>query len=265
MKQIKKTFLFRSIMILGTLLGAHSAFAATAADTCKTGQQLPNLVPNLLKGVDATGSSFDVTKVTKNDTVCIDVPVALVHGNKIVWDIDTPVTTDGSPMDKVGVVSAALRHMYMMAWANWGFVNNYNKMHKDDDGFVPLKHEDYHIYGVIHGSAVKWALSDAWWQAQTDRDGDQLYPNGNPVKDWIEKLKNTAAFTHVDIQLETCGVTLYGGGYKHNNAEDDVYPGIKVNQGAFGRFQALHQAGYQLMQEGWVDNDNAYLIKSANN
>jgi len=46
-------------------------------------------------------------------------------------------------------------------------------------------------------------------------------------------------------------------------SSNDVYPGIKVNQGAFGRFQALHQQGYQLVQEGWVDNDSEYLVSGA--
>jgi hypothetical protein len=39
---------------------------------------------------------------------------------------------------------------------------------------------------------------------------------------------------------------------------DDVYPGILVNQGAFGRMSALHQDGYAIVSEGWVDNDKRH-------
>ncbi|MEJ2450630.1 MAG: hypothetical protein P8047_08150, partial [Gammaproteobacteria bacterium] len=112
-----------------------------------------------------------------------------------------------------------------------------------------------HIYGVIHGTALHWALNDAWWEAQVDDEGNQLYPNGNPEGVWIKKLQDFAAKTGLDIHLEVCGVTLMGNGLTNAN----VYPGILVNGGAFGRFAVLHNEGFLVIQEGWIDNDSMYV------
>jgi len=243
----RKHKLLKTVMVLGTLLSAHSAFADCT--------NYPTLVANIIEGINQG------TGPTTNDTVCVDVPVLLTGGNKIFWNMDTPVTTDGRAFDAPNITPAGLRHMWMMALANAGFVNKFNSTHPDGPQLDPA---NYHIYGVLHGTAVKWALSDAWWQKQVDKDGNQLYPAGNPVGPWIRKVLAMKA-KGLDIQLEVCGVTLYGGHYQHNATEDDVFPGIKVNQGAFGRFQALHQQGFEGIKEGWIDNDSAYLVKGANN
>jgi intracellular sulfur oxidation DsrE/DsrF family protein len=106
----------------------------------------------------------------------------------------------------------------------------------------------------MHGTALSWALSDAWWQKQVDDDGNQLYPNGNPYKDWIEKLfaLNNAG---VNIQLEVCGVTLSGAGLTNADVYSSANGKIYVNQGAIGRLIDLQQKGYTYIQEGWVDYD----------
>jgi len=229
MNKKQKLSLLKAVTLVGVLFGANNAFAC---------QYLP-LVQNIIAG-DPTG----------NTTVCVDIANApgLVTGNKIVWNIDTEVTTDGLPTS----APAGLRHMWMMSMANAALIKA--------KGLDP---KSFHIYAVIHGSAVHWALSDAWWQAQVDQDGNQLYPNGNPVKAWIEKLYAVKAKTGIDIQLEVCGVTLYGAGLTSN----DVYVStngvdrVKVNQGAFGRFEGLHKAGYLVIQEGWEDNDSMYKLK----
>ncbi|MEJ2440574.1 MAG: hypothetical protein P8Z72_13050, partial [Gammaproteobacteria bacterium] len=140
------------------LLGAKSAFALTLnqyADGC----HYDTLVPNIINK-------------TENTTVCVDIPnkELAAGGNKIVWDIDTPVTTDGLP----NTTPAGFRHMWMMANAMEAMVKKvYATKGVDISGKI-------HIYGVIHGTALHWALNDAWWEAQVDDEGNQLYPNGNP-------------------------------------------------------------------------------------
>jgi intracellular sulfur oxidation DsrE/DsrF family protein len=243
--------LIRAVTLVATILIPTYSLADEGNSTeCPHGNYLP-LVPNLLQ---VEGLVPDGAYPKTNTTVCVDIPVALTKGGKVVWDIDTPVTTDGKP----DTTPAGIRHMWMMAIANDAFVGKYNSSHSSDD---QLDISNYHIYGVIHGSAVSWALSDTWWKKQVDRLGNHPYPHGNPIGSWIDKIKATAKNTGVDMQLEVCGVALMGKGLSSN----EVYPGIKVNQGAFGRFQALHQQGYQLVQEGWVDNDSEYLVNGADN
>ena len=229
-------YLVKAFVLSFMLLGAHSAFALTLnqVSPCEYDQ----LVPNIING-------------TTNTTVCVDVPnkELAVGGNKIVWDIDTPVTTDGLP----NTTPSSLRHMWMMANAMEAMVKKfYATKGVDISGKI-------HIYGVIHGTALDWALNDAWWEAQVDDDGNQLYPNGNPEGVWIKKLQDFAAATGLDIHLEVCGVTLMGAGLTNAN----VYPGILVNGGAFGRFAVLHNEGFLVIQEGWIDNDSMYIKKPA--
>ena len=220
MNKKNKQYLFKALLLLGVLFGANNVFAA---DGCK---YLP-LVPNIIAG-DPTG----------NTTVCVDIPNPLFNGNKTVWDMDLPVTTDGLP----NTTPAGLRHMWMMSVANNAFATKNG-----------LDKSNFKIYGVIHGTALSWALNDAWWESQVDEDGNQLYPNGNPEGAWIQKVL-AMKDKGLDVQLEVCGVTLMGAGL----SSDDVYPGILVNQGAFGRFQVLHQQGFMVIQEGWIDNDKRH-------
>jgi len=224
---------------MGVLFGAHNAFACSylpLANGLAAGWQ--NLI-------DGTATSF---APTPNTTVCVDVANNLTK-NFFVFDIDTPVTKDGT----VNGVPSAFNHMWLMGSANLAFIKKQLSLGNDVSA-------NFSIKGIIHGSALKWALNDAWWQKQVDRYGNQLYPNGNPNKVWFDKL-NWLKAHGMDIQLETCAVTLSGAGLTH----DDVYPGILVNQGAFGRMSSLHQQGYGVVSEGWVDNDKAYLMKDANN
>jgi len=231
MNNKNKSFLFKAILLFGTLLGAHSAFADTLTLNQVSPCIYPALVPNIING-------------TTNSTVCVDVPnnELAQKGNSIVWDIDTPVTTDGLP----NTTPAGFRHMYMMANAMNAMVTKILANNPASD----IKSK-IHIYGVIHGTALHWALNDDWWKAQLDDDGNQLYPNGNPEGAWIKKLQDFAKTTGLDIHLEVCGVTLMGAGLTNAN----VYPGILVNGGAFGRFAVLHNEGFLVIQEGWIDAD----------
>ncbi|MEJ2397749.1 MAG: hypothetical protein P8Z67_05715, partial [Gammaproteobacteria bacterium] len=150
-KRIKT--LAKVFMLPLMLLGAKSAFALTLNQV--TPCEYDTLVPNIING-------------TTNTSVCVDIPNKALakQGNKIVWDIDTPVTTDGLP----NTTPAGFRHMFMMANAMEYMVQQVKeKTGNDISGNI-------HIYGVIHGTALHWALNDAWWEAQVDDEGNQLYP-----------------------------------------------------------------------------------------
>jgi len=223
--------LIKATILVGTLLGS-----AYASADCS---YLP-LANGLAAGWDKMIAGTETTfKPNPNTTVCVDIANNL-QKNFFVFDIDTPVTKDGT----VNGTPSAFNHMYLMASANLAYIKNVAKNTGNDVS------GSFSIKGIIHGSALKWALSDAWWQKQVDDDGNQLYPNGNPNKAWFDKL-NWLKAHGMDVQLEVCAVTLSGAGLTH----DDVYPGILVNQGAFGRMSSLHQQGYAVVSEGWVDND----------
>lgn len=226
-----------SLLVLGALLCSTSAFADCT---------YPTLASNVTEGIDLYNAGLqDTPAPTKNNTVCVDVPVKL-FANKMVFNIDSPVTSDGTAKG----TPTALKHMWLMGAANIARVKGVTK----HGGTISLS--DFHIKGIIHGSALSWALNDAWWQSQVDDDGNQLYPDGNPNKKWIKKVLGLQS-KGLDIQLEVCAVTLMG---KHLS-DTDVYPGILVNQGAFGRMSALHQDGYAIVSEGWVDNDKRHQSK----
>ena len=233
MNKNNKQTLCKAVFLAGAILGSSNAFADCT---------YPTLASNVTEGIDLYNAGLQATPApTVNTTVCVDVPVQLME-NKMVFDMDTPVTTDGT----TDGTPAGLRHMYMMGAAN---IARAKGVLKNSNGTVNLL-PNFHIKGIIHGTALSWALNDAWWQAQVDEYGNQLYPNGNPNKEWINKLiglKNQG----LDIQLEVCAVTLMGK--KLSNT--DVFPGILVNQGAFGRMSALSQEGYAIVSEGWIDND----------
>jgi intracellular sulfur oxidation DsrE/DsrF family protein len=232
-----KSLLVKGAIFAGVLLGSSYATA-----DCN---YLP-LANGLAAGWDKIIAGTETTfKPNPNATVCVDIANGLTQ-NFFVFDIDTPVTKDGT----VNGTPSALNHMYLMGSANLAYIKNVLKNSGNDVS------SDFSIKGIIHGSALKWALNDAWWEAQVDDDGNQLYPDGNPNKAWFDKL-NWLKAHGMDIQLEVCAVTLSGAGLTH----DDVYPGILVNQGAFGRISALAQKGYTVVPEGWVDNDSMYELK----
>ena len=245
MNKNNKQYIVGAVFLTGALLGSTSAFAAE-------GCTYETLVSNVIEGIDQfnAGLKADPTP-TANTTVCVDEPVRLMKSH-MLYNLDTPVTTDGTATG----TPAGLRHMWMLGMANIARAKGVLKASKGTTNLLP----NFHIRGILHGSALSWALSDAWWQKQVDEDGIQLYPDGNPNKAWIEKViglkDQSVASEHLDIQLEVCGVTLMGKGLSN----DDVYPGIRVNQGAFGRISALEQEGYTTVQEGWIDNDSMYEL-----
>jgi len=247
MNKKQKLSLLKAVMVVGVLFGANNAFACS---------YLP--------------LASDIAKGTKNTTICVDVPNFLTS-NHFVYNIDTPVTADGIPVTSGGT-PLAFKHMWLMGSANIAFLKTHG--HDNGDGtvtdpLIPLASPDpafpagvpqMSIIGIIHGSALKWALSDAWWQAQTDAMGHQLYPNGNPNKAWFAKIQGMAA-KGLDIKLEVCAVTLEGAGLTSDDVYVDPNTGwrIPVNQGAFGRMSHLHQVGgYAIVSEGWEDNDRAH-------
>jgi len=216
-----KSYLAKAAILLAALSG--SAYA-----DCPAGTTLAPLASDIANG-------------TRNTTICVDVLNKLTS-NDFVYNIDTPVTKDGIPAT-AGGTPLAFKHMWLMGSANVAFIKKQAAAGNDVSS-------DFSIIGIIHGSALKWALNDAWWEAQVDDDGNQLYPNGNPNKAWFNKLAALKA-KGLDIHLEVCGVTLEGAGL----TRDNVYPGILVNQGAFGRMSTLHREGYAIVSEGWEDND----------
>lgn len=236
MHHYKKSYL-RAITIAGAMLGSSYAFADCT---------YPTLASNVTEGIELynAGLKADPTP-TKNTTVCVDVPVQLMK-NKMVYNMDVPATKDGTANGSPN----GLRHMWLMGSANIARAKGV----KNKTGLDILP--ELHIKGIIHGSALSWALNDEWWQSQVDEHGNQLYPEGNPNKESIDKVLALQS-KGLDIQLEVCAVSLMGKGL----SDTDVYPGILVNQGAFGRMSALSQEGYVIVSEGWVDNDKKHKGK----
>jgi len=227
-----KKYYLSAVIFVGAILGSTYA---SAADGCKNLPLANGLAAGWQKMIDGATSFMP----NPNTTVCVDIPNGLAQ-NYFVFNIDTPVTSDGT----ANGTPSALKHMWLMSSANLAFI----KKQKADNNIDVS--DSFSIKGIIHGSALKGAWNDDWWMAQVDEDGNQLYPNGNPNKAWFDKL-NWLKAHGMDVQLEVCAVTLSGAGLTHN----DVYPGILVNQGAFGRISKLHQTGYSVVAEGWVDND----------
>ncbi len=155
-----------------------------------------------------------------NASVCVDVPVALKKV-KVVFNLDHDARdAAGNPI--------GMRHMLMLA----GVVKA-----RIAAGLVDPN--DVSIIGAFHGSAAPWVLSDAWWNKKNNNEA------GNPFAPMLNQLL-AMKDQGVNLQLEECGVTMRGNGW--TNA--DVYPGVKVNQGAVGRIFALQQKKYAYIQPG---------------
>lgn len=159
----------------------------------------------------------------KNTSVCVDIPVQ-VKKAKIVFNMDTQAV-DGKG------VSNGLKHMMMM-----GNVMKAQIKH----GMIKAK--DVSIIGIMHGSALVWATKKVPEQ-------DKKLINA------IFKLKKEG----VNIQLETCAVTMNGAGltkkdlYTYDdkgNPDPKALGRIYVNQGAFGRELYLQNHGYAYVEEG---------------
>lgn len=221
--------LFKLILCAGMALGSSSVFAA---DGCV---YLP-LVTNIIEGQQQTPPV-----PTANTVVCVDIPVRQNY-ERALFNIDSLTTRDGTTMG----TPVALRHMYMLGVANMA------RAKSTPDEIAKLG--DFHIKGVIHGKSLTWALSDQWWIDNVPG------ATGNPHKEWLNKINGLRA-KGLDIQLEVCGVTMYGKGL----TQADLYPGILVNQGAVGRILYLqNQEDYAYIQSGYIDNDSASLIKGDN-
>lgn len=229
----KNTVLLKTVLLSSSLVLSSSAAAQCFVP--------PKLVADIING-------------TTNTQVCVDVPVAM-NNEKVVFNLDIPVTTDGS----ANGTPAGLRHLWMLATAN---VARIQKFQLDPSQFT--------IIGVMHGKAATWALSNEWWIDNVPG------ATGNPYAPWLEKILAMKA-ANINIQLEICGVTMRGknwsniigstwvdaNGVTHTHTYSDVYPGILVNQGAIGRIIDLQQKGYAYYQEGYVDNDSLYELKDA--
>jgi intracellular sulfur oxidation DsrE/DsrF family protein len=157
-----------------------------------------------------------------NHTICVNVPVGL-PSQKMVFNIDSQITTDGTS----GGHPVALEHMYKLGNANLARIKSSN-----------LVKGAFHIKGVIHGTAISWALSDKWWIDHVPG------AKGNPNKEWLNKIADLQS-KGMDIQLEACADTMASKGL--TNA--DLYPGVLVNESAVGRLGDLQQLGYTYIQE----------------
>lgn len=231
--------LLKSALLVSALVGTGIAHADNDGDDVATNGVIPNcqflqLVNNILP---PAGS---IANPTANTSVCVDVPVGLTK-SKVLFNLDSTATAAGTKADKDW--SVGLRHMYMLGTAL-----------QDRIAKNLIEPEKISVIGVLHGTAASWALSDAWWKARVDAAGNQLYPNGNPQKGMIENIFALQK-AGVNLQLEVCGVTMYGN--KWTNADLYTSPNgtIHVNQGAIGRIIDLEQHGYQYVQEGYVDGD----------
>jgi intracellular sulfur oxidation DsrE/DsrF family protein len=183
------------------------------------------------------------------------VPVGL-NVEHAMFNIDAQHTTNGTS----GGYPVALRHMWMLGTANIARATGIAK--KLNGGNPPSKDQiqaildHYHVVGIMHGSAITWALSDAWWAANV------AGATANPVKEWLDKIADLRA-KGLDITLEACGVTMYGKGLTNADLYTDTAGNreILVNQGAIGRIIDLEQNGWAYIQEGSVKS----LVNGANN
>lgn len=159
----------------------------------------------------------------KNTSVCVDIPVN-VKTAKIIYNMDTKAV-DGNGN------SNGLKHMMMMG----------NVMKAQIKKGL-IKPENVSIIGIMHGSAVIWATKSAPEQQKK-------------LMNAIFQLKKAG----VNIQLETCAVSMNGAGltkkdlytYDAEGKPDPKALGrIYVNQGAFGRELYLQNHGYAYVEEG---------------
>ena len=149
-----------------------------------------------------------------NTNVCVDAPVALKKV-KAVFDMNSDAL-DGQNRH------TGLRHMMMMGTALKARINA---------GLVDP--EDVRIIGVLHGSGVNLAVSEA------------MSPVTKGLIESIYALKNAG----VNISLEVCGVTMHGKGLTNADLYSSPNGTLHVNQGAIGRIIDLEQHKYALIKE----------------
>ena len=232
---MNKNNLFKAAVLACTLVATTGAYADDDHDSDAINTGLINPCQNL-----QLVNTLITPGNPANTTVCVDVPVNLTR-TKVVFNLDSLATANGA----ANGIPVGLRHMWMLGTAIKDRI---------DRGLMdPSK---VSIIGIFHGSSAVWGLSDDWWTANKGTAG-------NPNKVWIERLfalKNAG----VNIQLEICGVTMFGNGWSNvitpTHPTSDVYSSINgsihVNQGAIGRLIDLEQHGYTYIQEGFVDSPN---------
>ena len=210
MNKNKKQFFLKAVFVAGAILGATNAFADRDGDHDDV----------IDTGIVEPCQYLPLVNNPTNSTVCVDVPVNLLKA-KVVFNMDHDAKdASGTPI--------GMKHMIMLstglkARIAAGLVNP----------------NDVSIIGVFHGSAASWVLSNEWWNNKNNNT------EGNPYANLLNQL---LAFKDlgVNVQLEECGVTMNGNHWTN----DDLFPGIHVNQGAIGRLIALEQQKYSYIQPG---------------
>ena len=238
---MKNNYLFKAAFALSVLVGYVSAFAGNGIgggagnvaqvfpdvqDPCQT----PPLVLNLFSSRFNGAGGYPETQSDE----CIDVPVAL-DTIRVVFNLDTD-SRDGNGN------SIGLKHMVFLATAIKDRIDHY--------GVNPNKVQ---IVGVLHGSGAGWAIKST----HPGTAGDSIFQQNA----WINKLW-ALKDAGVNVQLEICGVTMYGHnwtkvdlfGYDESGDPVNVDHRILVNQGAIGRIIDLEQHGFVLINEGFEGN-----------
>lgn len=234
MRVINKKFLYVVLGLIGILFAINHVFADWH-DYHDDGQAGTGIVAPC-QYLPLANNPYITGK--PNTTVCVDIPVTLAQIHAI-YVVDSLVTTNGLPSG----APAALRRMFMLGkLAQGGIING------------TIEPDGVRIFGVIESDALPWALSNAWWKKKVDASGNQLYPHGNPYKEWIEKL---FALNNVGIpiQLEVCGTTLSNAGLTNADVYSSAKGKIYVNENGDARLMYLQQKGYVQIKEGWVDSD----------
>jgi intracellular sulfur oxidation DsrE/DsrF family protein len=246
---MKKNYLFKAAFALSVLFGSVSAFAGNGIgggagnvaqvfpdvqDPC----QYPTLVLNLFSSRFNGAGGYPETQSDE----CIDVPVAL-DTIRVVFNLDTD-SRDGNGN------SIGLKHMVFLATAIKDRIDHY--------GVNPNKVQ---IVGVLHGSGAGWAIKST----HPGTAGDSIFQQNA----WINKLW-ALKDDGVNVQLEICGVTMYGHnwtkadlfGYDESGDPVNVDHRILVNQGAIGRIIDLEQHGFVLINEGFEEGVTSHLNPS---
>ena len=202
----KKKNLLKAVIMAGVVFGSGNVFADRDGHDGHNGNVAQYLNDCAMLPLVNTLVGGPV-----NTSVCVDAPVAM-EKTKVVFNLDaTVVDGKGRP--------TGLRHMMMLATAIKARINA---------GLVDPK--DVSIIGVLHGSAISWALKST------------------PMNGWIEQLF-TLNNAGVNVNLEVCGVTMLGNGYTNEDLYSSPNGMIHVNQGAIGRIIDLEQHKYAYMQE----------------
>jgi len=106
-----------------------------------------------------------------------------------------------------------------------------NYMHLLANRFKELKAKGQ-IIGVFHGGTAYITLNDEAYNVY------RKVTTGNPYKELIAELIKQ------DVEIEECVVSMQN----HQWGNEDLLPGIKVNNGAVGRLIQLVQEGYVQIQ-----------------